>query len=140
MRRFLFSFVFCLAVLGFARAALAGQTVIKMEVEGTRRIEVDAVLSKLQTHVGDVFDPAVLDRDIRSIYAMGYFYDVRVEKRDVDAGIELVYLVEEKPAVKEFIFVGNSKIDDDKIKEETDLKPNTILSDSTIKESIFKIR
>lgn len=133
--------LWALAILFAAAApAMAAPAVTRIDVEGTRRIEVDAVLVKLRTQVGDEFNPAVIDEDVRAIYKTGYFDDVRVEQVESEGGVALIFVVVEKPSVKEFVFVGNKKFDEEKIGENTEFKPNTILSDAKIKDNIFKIR
>ena len=133
----------CLAVAWMPRYALAQETpmvVYKIIIEGNRRIEEDAILANMVTGEGDRYSPDHVNRDIRDIYEMGYFYDVSVERQDTPKGIILTYIVDEKPSVKEFDFIGNDEFDDSKLEENTDLKPNTILNESKIKENINKIR
>lgn len=114
--------------------------VSEIRIEGTMRIEDDAVLSKLVTYVGNRYDPADLDEDIRNIYETGYFYDVQVDVEDTVKGKIITYVLQEKPSVKEFSFEGNDEFSNDKLEENTDLKPNTILNIAKIKENINKIR
>ncbi len=137
-----FAIILSLAILiliSLGTEAAYAAKVVKINVDGARRIEPDAILNKITTTVGDEYSPTLLDSDLRAIFNMGYFYDVQIDVKDVYGGVEVAFIVEEKPAVKEFKIIGNSQISDDKIKEATDLKPNTILSDSKIKENIFKI-
>ena len=125
----------------FPAAAFAGQDIVyKIVIEGTRRIEDDAVLTKLVTFKGNRLNEDDIDEDIRNIYETGFFYDVQVDITDTPNGQIVTYIVNEKPSVKEFVFDGNDKLDDEKLKENTDLKPNTILNIAHIKENINKIR
>ncbi|MCC6156785.1 MAG: outer membrane protein assembly factor BamA [Deltaproteobacteria bacterium] len=136
-RRAIAALVFVL-VCAIPAVALA-ETVVRIDVEGVRRIEADAVISKMTSRVGDDFSLQSVDQDIKAIYGMGYFYDVSIDRTDVEGGVSLTVTVSEKPAVQEYVFVGNKHIGEEKIKENTDLKPNTILSDAKIKENIYKI-
>jgi len=115
-------------------------TVARILIEGTRRIEDDAILAKLVTYVGNRYSLSDINEDIKAIYSTGYFYDVKVEVEDTAKGKIITYIVIEKPSVKEFMFEGNDDISNDKIKENTDLKPNSILNIAKIKENINKIR
>lgn len=146
-----FSAAVCLAlllVLAASSYAQAAETearrpvpiIKRIEIEGLRRIEEDAVLARLSITRGSRFDIDDLNRDLRSVFKMGYFKDVIVNYTEEADGVVITYLVEEKPAVKEFVFEGNHKIGDDKIKETIDLKPNTILDEGKIKENIVKIQ
>ena len=128
-------------IIGASQAWAQGDdTILKIVIEGTRRIEDDAILSRLNTFEGNRFNPEDINEDIRAIFETGFFYDVRVDVRDTPLGKVLTYVVEEKPSVKEFVFAGNDEIDDEKIKENTDLKPNTILNIAKIQDNINKIR
>jgi len=141
MNRLTIMLICSVLVLGLAAEALASRDIVaEIRIEGTRRIEDDAILMAIQTHRGDMFDRAKLDNDLREIFKLGFFSDVRIAVEDSPAGKVVTYIVEEKPAVKEFVFEGNKKVKTDKINETIDLKPNTILSIAKIKENIEKIR
>jgi outer membrane protein insertion porin family len=120
--------------------ALAVDVIREIKVEGVRRIEPDAVLSRISHLPGERLDPGRLDQDIRQVYESGFFYDVKVDVVDTSGGQIVTFIVEEKPSVKEFVYEGNDEFDEEKINENVDLKPNSILSISKIKENINKIR
>lgn len=133
--------IFLITGLAIAAEPQSSPQIIKrIQVEGLRRIEEDAVLAHLSATVGSRLDPDEVNRDLRAVFKMGYFKDVIVNITEEPDGVTIIYLVEEKPAVKEFVIEGNRKISDDKIKEKIDLKPNTILDEGKIKENIVKIQ
>jgi outer membrane protein insertion porin family len=80
-----------------------------------------------------------LREDLKAIFQLGYFQDVRAEKRDWDRGKAVVFLVEEKPVVKEIKFSGNKALKTSDLQEAIDLKPRTVLNLNTVKESVNKI-
>ncbi len=130
-----------LLVAGLAATAHATPVVVAgVRVEGAKRIEDDAVLAVVTTKKGDALDPERLDADLRAVFALAYFADVRIELQDAPEGKIVIFVVEEKPAVKEFVYEGNDEVKKDKIDQAVDLKPNTILSVAKIKENIEKIR
>ena len=120
--------------------AAARDLIADVRIEGTLRIEDDVVFGAIETRRGDLYDVERLNADLRALFKLGYFADVRIKVEDSAAGKIVTFLFEEKPAVKEFVIEGNKKIKDDKINETIDLKPNTILSVAKIKENIEKIR
>jgi outer membrane protein insertion porin family len=135
--------IFVAGQLGWASvpfAASSQDTVYQILVEGTRRIEDDVVLSRIVTYKGNRFNAEDINLDIRAIYGTGFFYDVQVDVTDSIEGKIVTFIVEEKPSVKEFVYEGNDKIDDEKIKENTDLLPNSILNIAKIQENINNIR
>ena len=78
-----------------------------VRLEGNRRIESDAVLRILDVKPGEIFNPAKLSDELKKIYKMGYFDDVRVESLQKDKGVELLFIVVEKPSVRRVKIKGN---------------------------------
>ena len=122
-----------LKVLGKERIAL-------LDVKGSRRIEKDAILGVMQTREGEVLAPARLREDLKSIYKMGYFTDVKFDLSDTPKGRVLTVIVQEKPAIKEILTKGNKKVKRDTILEVMDLKPYSVASETAIRENINKIQ
>ncbi len=79
----------------------------KISIKGNVRIEADAIIKMIHTSVGDVYSPEQLNSDLKAIYGMGYFDDVRIERQDYDTGLEIIYSVDEKPSVRKVKFQGN---------------------------------
>jgi outer membrane protein insertion porin family len=118
---------------------LGKERIVRIIVKGNRRIEKDAILSAMQTREGEIISPSRLRDDLKSIYKMGYFTDVKLDVSDTPEGRVLTLLVQEKPAIKEIYVQGNDKLKKDKILEVTDLKPYTVASEGAIQENINKI-
>lgn len=118
---------------------LGKERIVKINVKGNRRIERDAILGVMQTREGEILSPPRLREDLKSIFKMGYFTDVKLDVSDTPEGRVLTVVVEEKPAIKEIITQGNRKIKKDKILEVTDLKPFSVASETAINENIKKI-
>ena len=65
-----------------ARAARpVGPTVGAIEVEGNRRVEVDAIKGAMVTKVGMPVDAKSIQQDVRSVMKLGYFADVSIEEK-----------------------------------------------------------
>ena len=64
-------------------------------VEGTQRIEPETVKSYLLIQEGDSFDPARIDRSLKSLFATGLFADVTLRRQ----GDTLVVNVVENPVI-----------------------------------------
>ncbi|MCP3951134.1 MAG: outer membrane protein assembly factor BamA [Desulfobacterales bacterium] len=109
------------------------KTISTIEVEGNVRIEADAIKRVIKTRAGDVFKAQPLTRDLKKIYQMGYFNDVRVGARDFSGGKAIVFTVQEKPTIRNIAFKSNKKIKDKELKENLTLRTGSILN-------IFKIQ
>lgn len=118
-----------------------GDTIVDIEVEGTRRIEVQSVLQQIGTSPGDVVERARISRDIRRVFDLGYFEDIRVQARQVEPGqVVLVFIVEEKPAIDAIEYVGLDALDEDDIEEVVDLRRFEILDVNQVNEAAESIR
>jgi outer membrane protein insertion porin family len=97
-----------------------------IEIRGLVRIEEDAVRERIGQAVGKVLAPETVSQDIKRIYAMGYFDDIRVEVEPFEGGIKLVYVIKEKPSVRRVDIQGNEEVEDEKLTEQLTLTPGSI--------------
>jgi outer membrane protein insertion porin family len=93
-----------------ALPAFAQEKVADVGVAGNRRVETDAIQVHVDFKPGDPFDRALVDADIKEIYAMGFFDNVWVTARRTPAGVDLVYHVAERPHVEDIRFHGVRKV------------------------------
>ena len=91
-------------------SAQVAQTLCQPQVVGNRRIPRESVLARLFSHQGDLYDPAVVERDFNSLWNTGYFEDVRIERADTPKCVQLVVYVREKPTIKEVLYKGLNAI------------------------------
>ena len=133
----------CLSVtLGFdplVCLAQEGPIIRAVEFEGLRRVDAAAIRIVLANRVGKPYRASAVAGDIKAIYGMGYFSDVRLYKEPADDGVRLVYRLVEKPAVRQVVYEGNDDVGTDDIKEVVDIRPFTILSEAKIKRNVQKI-
>jgi len=94
--------------------AQANQFVVKdIEVEGLRRTEAGTVFSYLPIRVGDTFTDEKALQAIRSLFATGFFEDVKISAK----GDVLVVTVVERPAIASVEINGTKEFDKDTLKE-----------------------
>ena len=108
----------------------------KVRVEGTKRVEPQAILEKILIKEGSTLDTELLNDSIKKIYAMRYFEVVEAHQENND----LVFKLKEKPVVSRIQFVGNDDLSDDDILEKIKTKRFNILDINTIKEDITNIQ
>lgn len=86
-------------------------TVKDIRVEGIQRTEAGTVFSYLPVKVGDTLNDDKAAQSIKSLFATGFFKDVRIEvEKDV-----MVVVVQERPAIANLNFVGLKEFDKDVI-------------------------
>lgn len=122
------------------RTAAAQARVDAIEIEGTVRVEEEAVRRRIRLAPGDELEPRTLATTMRSIYELGFFDDITVEAdRTGDGGVTLTFVVQEKPSIAAVRFEGNDKVDDEDIIEEIDLVAGLILDESQVRRAARRI-
>lgn len=120
---------------------IAGVVIVDaVRVEGNQRIEKEAVLAVVKTKPGDRLDEGRLNEDLRNIYKMRFFNDVRMETEDGPRGKEIVFRVTEKPSIGRIKFEGNDEIKDEDLRAEIGIKLYEILDRNRVKQSINRLR
>ncbi len=114
--------------------------VTSIEVKGVKRIEKGAIIKRLKQKVGEPLSRTAISEDIKTIYKMGYFEDVKVEAKPHEGGIKLIYIVKEKPTIVKISFVGNKKFDDEKLKEHLTISPGSIADITLIKNNASALK
>ena len=117
-----------------------GLPIATVEVLGNRRVARDDVLSYLREKTGQTFRVENLTNDVRALWDSGFFEDIQADLTTNDRGVALRFIVRERPNIKEVTFEGNDEIENDKLNEAIELKPNTILSVPSVRRSVQKIK
>jgi outer membrane protein insertion porin family len=81
-----------------------------IQIHGNRRIPVETIKQRLQTREGDVYDPALLERDFNSLWNTGYFDDIRFEREESPKGWIIHIYVREKPTIRTIEYKGLNSV------------------------------
>lgn len=111
-----------------------------IEINGLRRIEDAAVRDKIRQRTGEPLSPETVSEDIKNIYKMGYFEDVKVEVEPFEGGIKLVYMVKEKPSIMRVQFQGNKELDDSKLREAVTISPGSLADTVLIQDNADRLK
>lgn len=136
----MFRAVLIVLVLAVPAYAQELPMVTGIEVKGLKRIEEGAIRAKVSQRVGEPLSQEKTTEDIKTLYKMGYFEDVKVEIEPFEGGIKVIYLVTEKPTVVKVDFQGNKEVEDSKLREISTLNPGAIADVSLINDNAIKIR
>lgn len=101
-----------LALSSFTAAAIEPFIVKDIRVEGIQRTEAGTVFSYLPVKVGDTLDDEKAAAAIKSLYATGFFKDVRLEAENN----VLIVMVQERPAIASVEITGNKEFEKDQLK------------------------
>ena len=141
MRRLLHSALAALLLAAAPPARAEEPPVVKaIEVEGNRRVEVDAIKAAVSTKPGDPLDPRRLQADVKAVMKLGYFADVSIEARGPQSSPTLVVKVKEKPSVQATRVDGAEEVSADDLKEAIEVKQYQILDATAVRRSVKKIQ
>jgi outer membrane protein insertion porin family len=124
----------------FAAPVPATGTVSRVLVTGNVRIEEPTLLAAIGLRAGGEISPAAVKRDLKAVYATGYFDDITVDLEETADGVLVTFHVVEKPAIQSVELEGNKKIDETDIREVLDVRAFTVLNDSEVRDNIVAIR
>lgn len=102
-----------LMMLGISPLAFADFTIQDIRVEGLQRTEPSTVFNYLPVKVGDTYNDTHGSAIIKSLYATGFFDDVRVETADG----QLLLTVIERPTIGSLNITGAKMLQNDAIKK-----------------------
>jgi outer membrane protein insertion porin family len=133
--------IFCVFLLTFGFVTpLQGQDKVilkEIKIAGNLRVEDDGIRLHLKSRPGELFDPAVVEQDVKAIFRMGFFDDVRAELSP--EGV-LIYAVKEKPYIREVKIQGASQVSKEKIESAFGVGPRTILDRTKVADGVDKVR
>ncbi|MBI4775921.1 MAG: outer membrane protein assembly factor BamA [Deltaproteobacteria bacterium] len=114
--------------------------VTELDVEGNKRIEKEAILAVVVTKKGSLFSLENTNNDIKAIYEMGYFEDVRVRKEQLDEGLKLIFEVKENPTIVEVKYVGLDEIKESDAEDAFNVKAYSILNENKLKAGMESLK
>ncbi|MFC1488641.1 outer membrane protein assembly factor BamA [Thermodesulfobacteriota bacterium] len=115
------------------------ERVAEILVNGNKRIESDAIKRVIKTEQGDVYLAKNLSKDLKAVYAMGYFEDVRIESESGPEGRTIIFKVTEKSTIRRVRVTGNRIYEEEKIMENIDITRGSILNIFTINRNVKRI-
>ena len=113
--------------------------VAEVQVQGNQRIETDAIRRVIKTKPGDVFGARNAADDLKAVFGMGYFDDVKIQSERGTEGIQLVFNVTEKPTVRAIQISGNSVFDQEELRKSLTLKKGSVLNVFTVRSDVRRI-
>ena len=69
-----------------APPAVAGPVVRDIRVQGNKRVSEDDIRMAIATKVGQPYEGSRIAFDVRTLYQLGYFNDIQVDKSSIGDG------------------------------------------------------
>lgn len=116
------------------------QRIARIVFSGNRKIEGSAINQVLKSAVGDLLSDENLSADIKAVFKMGYFDDVKVELTDIREGKIVTFIVVEKPMITEIRINGNKELKRDEIEGVMTVRSRQTANPERLKADMEKIK
>lgn len=116
------------------------ETIARIEVEGNEILGSDVVLLRIRTQQGQIYDPQVVNEDVRRLFDLGYFDDIVIRVEDTTEGKVLTFVVKERPRVQAVSVVGAKEISDSDIIKAMSTRTGGVINPKILSEDLAKIR
>jgi len=113
--------------------------IASIKLEGNDRIDSGAILRKISSKPGDLYNPEQLRADLKEVFSMGYFDNVEIEAQDTDKGKEVIFRVIEKPMIKKVIITGTDELEEKDVRDAAGITPHTILNPTRLNDAVDRI-
>ena len=118
-------------------APYLNKTVTKISIEGNKEIPAEEIQKAVISKPGLPLTEESLAKDLQSIYAMGWFYDLRPSFTTVPEGVQVTYHLMENPKFTRLEVEGNTRISTEKIREMVNLPEGQMVN---IREATAKLQ
>jgi outer membrane protein insertion porin family len=152
-----FGFIFILSISLFSFAQdqppLGGETAVSPEqpqaklvtaidLRGNKNISTNTIISKMKTRVGSPYQENIISDDLKRLYLLGFFSDIKIDTEPYKGGIKVIITVVERPAIEKITFSGILRLTmgEEKIKESLKSKEGQYLDYPSLVEDIKTIK
>lgn len=107
--------------------------IVSIDISGNRHVEDAAVLAKIKSKVGAPLSRKQVSRDVRKLFASGYFSDIKVLGEPSGKGTKLIFQVVENPVVSSISYEGNDALEVKKLRPSVKLKPGQVYNEAALR-------
>jgi outer membrane protein insertion porin family len=109
-------------------------------IEGSQMVEESTVRARIQSREGDPFDPEQITLDVRSIYELGFFEDIKVDAQGFEGGLRVTFVLTEKPIIRSIAFEGNRKLKESDLREKLEFAARSIYSPAAVTQAVQQLK
>ena len=132
--------VFILSSLSIVQAQANNQgKITAIVVQGNESISMDLIISQIASNLGDLFSKENIEKDMKAVYDLGYFKDVKIKLESFRDGYKVVFEVIENLPIKEINIEGNTVVSVEEIREVMVLLEKQIFCQKILKNDLDRV-
>lgn len=109
-----------------------------IEVRGNKSISTNTIVSKMKTRIGSPYQENVVSDDLKRLYLLGFFNDIKIDTQDYKDGVKVIITVSERPIIEKITFSGiiHIAMKDEKLKDQLKSKETQYLDYPNLTEDV----
>ena len=132
---------FLIATLPSASSAqVSGALITGLEVQGNIYVSSEIILKSVSSKVGDAIEESAINADLKAIFALGYFEDVKALFEDYGDGKKVIFRIMENPVIRSIKFSGNTAYSTEEIHSLLNTKETQLLNFKMLRQDISTIQ
>jgi len=140
MKRFL---VF-ITILFFSFTSLYAEDIIsRITITGNKLISDSTVISNIKIRVRQSYNENIINDDVKTLFSLGYFENIEVNKISAEDGVEVIFAIKEKPVLKSISVDKARAVNKRKVLEaleSMELKEGSFFDEFRVKKALDKVR
>jgi outer membrane protein insertion porin family len=113
--------------------------ITRIDLRGNVNTDSSLIRALLSSRVGTRFSHRLVSRDVRDLYYLGFFSDIRVSAALVQGGVVLTYIFEEYDKVEAIEIHGNKELSANAIRDVMTLRKDSVFSATQLQRNIEAI-
>jgi outer membrane protein insertion porin family len=116
--------------------------VTALEIKGNKSISTNTIASKMKTRIGDPYQENVISDDLKRLYLLGFFSDIKIDTEPYKDGVKVIVQVQERPVIEKITFSGIRRITkkDEKLKGDLKSKEGKYLDYPSLAEDVRTLK
>lgn len=116
------------------------ETIARVQVQGNEILGDDVVLLRVRSQRGQIYDPQVVNEDVRRLFDLGHFDDIVIRVEDTPEGKILTFVVRERPRVQAISVIGAKAVKEGDILKAIGTRTGGVLNPKILSEDLGKVR
>jgi outer membrane protein insertion porin family len=117
-----------------------GKTIVGIEFKGLIQTDEPSVKSVVDSKVGSEFSQETVDNDIKALYNLDLFNDIKVDVTQKDDGVVLTYIFTELPTINKIVIKGNQKVSRVEIQDAIVLSKGSVYREEDVAYDVQSIK
>ncbi len=118
------------------------KNITAIEIIGNKSISTNVIISKMKARIGSAYQENILSDDLKRLYLLGFFSDIKIDTLDYKDGIKVIVTVTERPIIDKITFTGINRITmkDDKLKQQLKSRETQYLDYPSLTEDVRTLK